>query len=463
MATKSQYDCGFLDALVTKGRVNFEASSREQYSLDASPHEPSLPDVVVWPASTEEVSRVLAAANDRGIPVTPWSGGSGLEGNAIPVEGGILLNMFDMKGVDVRQADLQCVSKPGVVYDDLNDQLASYGLRFPPGISSGHLATIGGMIATNASGFNSVRYGETRDHILRLEVVLPDGRVIECGKNVIKTSSGYSLKDLFIGSEGTLGVVTEATLSLTGIPEHKHAALVTFPTIRDACQAVAEIIGFGLRPGAIEYMDPSAIELINEYSGTELPIEPTLIIEIHANNSGISDDVDFAKSICMDNEATTWESAGGEDIDEIWQARREMYDSAREYRPDWDIGIVGDVVVPISKYPEIGTVVAEISEELDIVCPCVGHAGDGNLHYTPVVDQDDPDMVERAHELNERVVSAALDLGGTATGEHGIGTGKRKFMDREHGPAVDVMRTIKTALDPNGIMNPRKVLPDERD
>lgn len=459
MAVDSQYDCTFLEDLITEGHLSFAASRREQYSQDASPHPPSMPDVVVWPHTTDEVSRVLAAANDRQIPVTPWSGGSGLEGNAIPVDGGIVLNTFEMKAIDVRPADLQATAQAGVIYDSLNEALASDGLRFPPGISSGDLATIGGMVATNASGFNSVRYGETRDHVLSVEAVLPDGRVIECGRNVIKTSSGYSLKDLFIGSEGTLGVVTEATLGLAGIPERKHAALVTFPTIRNACQAVSEIIRYGLRPGAIEFIDPTAITLINEYSDLGLDVEPTLIIEIHANNSGLDDDVAFAESICKDNAATTWESAGEDEMDEIWQARRDAYESARGYRADWDIGIVGDVVVPISKYPEIATVVAETSEDLDLVCPCVGHAGDGNLHYTPLVDPDDSEMVARAHELNERVVSAALDLGGTATGEHGIGTGKRKFMAREHGPALAVMETIKRSLDPNEIMNPGKLFP----
>ncbi|MDY6818940.1 MAG: FAD-binding oxidoreductase [Halobacteriales archaeon] len=451
----------FLEDIVEEGRVSFEASQREQFAQDASAHEPSMPDAIVWPGSPEETARVLAAANERSIPVTPWSGGSSLEGNSIPVAGGIVLNTFEMKDIEVRPEDLQAVVGAGVVYDELNEELARHGLRFPPGISSGDVATIGGMIATNASGFNAVRYGETRDHVLRVEVALPDGRVIECGRDVIKTSSGYSLKDLMIGSEGTLGVVTEATLSLAGIPEKKRAALVTFPSSTAACQAVSEIIRFGLKPGALEFIDAPAIEVINGYSATELPVSPTLIIELHGNNAGIEEDVEFARGICEDNGAETWEAAAEENMDEIWQARRDAYPAMRTYREEWDVALTGDIVVPISSYPEIVDQVTAVSEELDLMCPCVGHAGDGNLHYTPLVDPDDEAMVERAHELNRRIVEEAIDMGGTATGEHGIGMGKRKFMRREHGAGIDVMRAIKDALDPNGIMNPGKVLPEE--
>lgn len=459
MPSTPDLDYGFLDDVVRSGRVAFEQSRREQYSQDASPHPASMPDVVVWPADTGEVSGVVAGANERGIPITPWSGGSGLEGNAIPVAGGIVLNTKDMTDVEVRAPDLQAVVGAGVVYDDLNDTLTNYGLRFPPGISSGALATIGGMVATNASGFNSVGYGETRDHVLRLEVVLPDGRVIECGRNVVKTSAGYSLKDLFVGSEGTLGVVTEATLSVAGLPEYKHGALITFPTPADASRAVAEIIGFGLQPGALEFLNTSAVELLNDHGDMDLPEAPALIIELHANNQGITEDVAFARQICEDNGARRWDAAADAEMDRIWQARRDAYEAARAYRQDWDIVLVGDVVVPISNYPDIVTAVVEESTALDLVCPAVGHAGDGNIHYTPVADPHDENMIERAHELNERVVNAALDLGGTSTGEHGIGVGKRHFMEREHGEALSVMRAIKNTLDPNGIMNPGKVLP----
>jgi D-lactate dehydrogenase (cytochrome) len=456
-----RYDCRFVSEVVTEGRVSFTEGQREQFTEDASPHEGPLPDAVVWPGSTGEVSRVLAAANERGVPVTPWSGGSSLEGNPIPVAGGIVLNTYEMEDLAVRPDDLQATVGPGIVYDDLNEALAAHGLRFAPGISSGDVATIGGMIANNASGFNAVRYGETRDHVLRLEVVLPDGRVVECGRDVVKTSAGYSLKDLFVGSEGTLGVVTEATLSLEGIPQYKWAALVTFESAREASQAVSDTIRFGARPGAIEFMDALTVEIVNEYSGTGLDETPTLIVELHGDNSGIDEDVEFVRGICEDNGATGWSAAGEDEMDEIWQARRDVYHATKAYREEWDIAVVGDVVVPISKYPDIVERVVEESEAMGLVCPSVGHAGDGNLHYTPLVDTDDEEAIERALELNDRIVAAAVEMGGTATGEHGVGIGKRKFMRKEHAAGVDLMRDIKDLIDPNGIMNPGKVIPEE--
>ncbi len=456
------HDCGFLADIVPDGRVDFEASRREEFAVDASPHDPTLPDAVVWPHTTEEVSAVLAAANERGVPVTPWSGGSSLEGNSIPAAGGIVLNTFEMDDVSVSPADLQATVGPGIVYDDLNDHLGGYGLRFPPGISSGDVATIGGMIANNASGFNAVKYGETRDHVRQLEVVLPDGEVIRCGRGVVKTSSGYSLKDLFVGSEGTLGVVTEATIGLTGIPEHKRAALVTFPSDVAATSAVSEMIGFGLEPAAVEYLDVLTVEMINAYrESVSLREEPTLILEFHANTSGIDEDVEFARDICEDNDASGWEAADESEMDRIWQARRDALPAYRAYDADMETALLGDIVVPISQYPEIVETIVTLREELDLVVPCVGHAGDGNLHFTPLVEPDDDAAMERAHEFNDRVIERTLELGGTATGEHGVGVGKRKFMRAEHGNAVDLMGTIKDSIDPNGIMNPGKVLPDE--
>jgi D-lactate dehydrogenase (cytochrome) len=458
----ADYDCRFLADVVPDDRVDFEESRREEFAVDASPHDPTLPDAVVWPASTEEVSGVLAGASERGIPVTPWSGGSSLEGNAIPASGGIVLNTFRMDDVSVSPADLQATVGPGVVYDDLNEQLGTHGLRFPPGISSGDVATIGGMIANNASGFNAVKYGETRDHVRRLEVVRPDGEVITCGSGVVKTSSGYSLKDLFVGSEGTLGVITEATIAVSGIPEHKRAALVTFPTRVDATSAVSEMVGFGLEPAAVEYVDELSLGMINDYRPeVSLREEPTLILEFHGNTSGLDEDVAFARDICEDNDATSWDEAGEAEMDRIWQARRDALPAIRAHEPDTDVAILGDIVVPISAYPDIVARVAEVSEELDLLTPCVGHAGDGNLHFTPVVPEDDEDAWDRARELNRRIVEETIDLGGTATGEHGVGRGKRKFMDREHGAALDLMREIKETIDPVGIMNPGKVLPEE--
>jgi D-lactate dehydrogenase (cytochrome) len=455
-----RFDCEFVGQILSEGRVQFNKSVREQYSSDASVHPPSLPDAVVWPGSTEDVAAVLAAANERGVPVTPWSGGSSLEGNAIPVNGGIVLNVTELKSVDVDPENLQVTVGSGVIYDDLNETLGRHGLRFPPGISSGDIATIGGMIANNASGFNAVRYGETRDHVRRLEVVLPDGRTVQCGRNVAKTSAGYSLKDLFVGSEGTLGVVTEATLSVTGIPERKHAAIVTFPTEEDACRAVFETIRFGLRPGAIEYVDAESVGYANEYGEYGLEAAPTLIIELHGNNDGIKDDVAFLQSICEDNGAQSWRDEGSDRMRTVWQARRDIYYAYQSHNEAWTVAADGDVVVPISRYPDIVETVRDIAERYDMPIPCCGHAGDGNLHYSPLIDVDHQDAVQRVELANREIIETAIRMGGTSTGEHGIGLGKTQFLKTEHGEAVDVMRTIKQSLDPNGIMNPGKVFPD---
>lgn len=455
------HDCSFVVDVITEGRVSTDDEILITHSKDEGPHDAHRPDVVVWPGSVTEISALLSAANDRGVPVTPWSGGTSIEGNPIPVEGGIVLNTYEFDEITVRNDDLQAVVGPGVVYDDLNATLKPHNLRFAPGIAAGDIATIGGMIANNASGLNAVRYGVTGDHVLRLEVVLPDGRIIECGRDVPKTTAGYNLKDLFIGSEGTLGVITEATLSLEGVPSHRHAALVTFRSSVTASQAVSAIMGSGLKPGALEFMDTQLVRLLNEYrEDADFPESPLLLIELHGDAGDLSAQMNSVRTICEEHDAIQWSEADEGEIETIWRVRRDAYPAACEYYPDRTVGVIGDVVVPISNYPEIVRRIEEISETLDLLTPCVGHAGDGNIHFLPVVDTSDENAMDRVHELNEKVVGAALELGGTATGEHGIGIGKRKFMREEHGDGVDIMRGIKDVIDPNGIMNPGKTLPD---
>lgn len=462
MGHDHDYDCSFVADVITEGRVSTAEDVLDAHAKDEGPHKAHRPDVVVWPDSTREIATLLAEANDRAVPVTPWSGGTSIEGNPIPVAGGIVLNTYEFDDITVRHDDLQAVVGPGVVYDDLNEALAPYNLRFAPGIAAGDIATIGGMIANNASGLNAVRYGVTGDHVLRLEIVLPDGRIIECGRDVPKTTAGYNLKDLFIGSEGTLGVITEATLSLEGIAQHRHAALVTFPSSVAASRAVSTIIGSGLKPGALEFMDTQLVELLNDYNDdADFPVAPLLLIELHGNSGDLSTQMDRVRTICNDHEALEWSEADTDDIESIWRARRDAYPAACEYYADRTVGVIGDVVVPISKYPEIVRRIETISDELELLTPCVGHAGDGNIHFLPVVDTDDPATMDRVQKLTDAVVSAALELGGTATGEHGIGIGKRKFMRQEHGDAVDVMSDIKDVIDPTGIMNPGKTLPSD--
>lgn len=456
-----KHDCSFVADVVTDGRISTDDETLAVYSNDEGPHEAHRPDVVVQPDSVTEIAGVLATANERSVPVTPWSGGTSIEGNPIPVAGGIVLDTYEFDDVTVREDDLQAVVGPGVIYDDLNEKLAPHDLRFAPGIAAGNIATIGGMIANNASGLNAVRYGVTGDHVRRLEVVLPNGRVIECGRDVPKSTAGYNLKDLFVGSEGTLGVITEATLSLEGIARQRHAALVTFPSSVAASRAVSTIMASGLKPGALEFMDTQLVELLNEYNDdADFPVGPLLLIELHGAGGDPSAPMDQVRSICEEHDAARWSEADTADSETIWRVRRDAYPAACEYHADRTVGVIGDVVVPISKYPDIVGRIEDISEELGLLTPCVGHAGDGNVHFLPIVDTEDSGAMDRVRELNDEVVSAALELGGTSTGEHGIGIGKRKFMRQEHSDAVDVMQDIKDVIDPNGIMNPGKTLPD---
>ena len=457
-----QHDCSFVPDVLTNGRSSTEESVLEAHSRDEGPHEGHRPDIVVWPDSVGEIADLLAAANERAIPVTPWSGGTSIEGNPIPVSGGIVLDTYDFDEIEVRPDDLQAVVGPGVVYDDLNGELRSSNLRFAPGIAAGDVATIGGMIANNASGLNAVRYGVTGDHVLRLEVVLPDGRVIQCGRDVPKSTAGYNLRDLFVGSEGTLGVITEATLSLEAIARHRRAGLVTFPSSVKASQAVSAVMASGLTPAALEFIDARLVELLNAYTDdADLPIAPLLLIELHGDSGGLGPQMDRVRTICEAHDAVRWSEAGIDDIDTVWRVRRDAYPAACEYYADRTVGVIGDVVVPISKYPEIVRRIESISTDLDVVTPCVGHAGDGNVHFLPIVDVEDPEAMASVRKLNDEIVGAALALGGTATGEHGTGIGKRKFMRQEHGDAVDLMIGIKDLIDPNGIMNPGKTLPED--
>ncbi|MFB6113425.1 MAG: FAD-binding oxidoreductase [Halodesulfurarchaeum sp.] len=454
------YDCSFLEESLPPGRYSLDRSTREQYSTDESPHPPSIPDAVANPRTTEEVATVLSAASERGVPVVPWSGGSSIEGNPIPVEGGIVLDTFEMDDVRIHAEDRQAVVGPGVVYDDLNETAASAGLRFAPGIAAGDLATVGGMIANNASGLNAVKYGQTREHVLRLEVALPNGQVLELGSDVVKTASGYSLRDLFVGSEGTLGVVTEATVSLEPIPNARRAAIASFETREAAGEAVAAVMRSGITPGAIEYLDTRAIAMVGERTTVDVPDAPTIILEVHGESrEGAEAALNALRNRCDTAECTEWHTASGENIADIWQARRDVYPAACEYREDATVAVIGDVTVPVSKYPSIIEKTVAAADDLDVTTPCVGHAGDGNLHFLPIADLDDDDEVARAMDLNDRLVEAAIEMGGTTTGEHGVGIGKRQFMRDEHGDAVDLMRKVKETVDPNGVMNPGKVLP----
>jgi D-lactate dehydrogenase (cytochrome) len=449
-----------LAAIVGEERVSRREADLTAHSADESWAPPALANVVVWPLSTQEIADILRYANEKEIPVVPWSGGSSLEGNPIPVRGGILLALYRMNEiVEVREADLQVVVQPGVVYDDLNAELRRLGMFFPPAPGSSDVATIGGMVANNSSGMRSVRYGVTRRYVLKLEVALPGGRVIEIGSNAKKSTSGYDLVGLFTGSEGTLGVVTEITLRVTGLPESVAAAVIPFETLPQATEAVYEGARYGLEASAIELLDAPVIRVTNAQQGLSLLEKPTVFIEFHGSEAYVQDQVEYLREIAHDNGCLDFQLATGyESRQELWSARQAAHDSMKLSHPGCTM-IAGDACVPISKFGDVVQFAHDLGEETGVTIYVFGHAGDGNLHTEAIGYKDDEEQFARAVEATDAIVNYALQAGGTVAGEHGIGFMKRHFMSQEHGESLEVMRSIKALFDPKGIMNPGKVFP----
>lgn len=460
-------DCSFLADLDLDGEVSFGDSVRETHAADFEAEERGMgvtPDAVVWPESTADVSAVLAAANDRRVPVTPYAAGTSLEGNAVPAHGGISLDLSRMDSVlDVRPDDFQVDVEPGVYGSMVDEAVAEHGMFFPPLPSSGDISTVGGMIANDASGMKTVRYGEVADWVLEIEAVLADGSVIEAGSKAVKTSSGYNLKDLLVGSEGTLGVVTRATLELAGRPEQVRGGRALFPTLDDATEAVFDAVRSGVDVAKIELLDQASARMANDYTGTDLPDVPMVFVEFHANH-GVEREIEFCRTVFEAHDVQQFEIADEEAMDDLWQARRDLAFAIQTYDPDLTALHPGDVTVPIGSYPEMVQYVTDLADEHDLLVPCFGHAGDGNLHYSVLVDESDDEQVEAAAAVYDATVEKAIELGGTATGEHGIGLGKREFLEAEHGSeAVEAMRAIKRALDPRDTLNPGKMFPETID
>jgi len=452
-------DLEFLKSLVGPERLSVGTSVLDLHSRDESYHRGYRPDAVVWPKETEEVAAIVKLANEKLFPVTPWGAGTSLEGNPLPTQGGLVLDFGQMDQVlEVRPGDFQVDVQAGVKYKDMNRILARHGLFFPP--DPGANATIGGMVANNSSGIRTVKYGSTRDNVLRLTVVLATGEVFRAGSCSHKTSSGYDLVRLMVGSEGTLGIVTEITLRLAGIPEKFSAAIVTFGSVQDAADSVYEIMGSGLIPAALELLDSETIGAINRDGKVSLAEKPTLFIEFTGSSDiGLEEDLKLAQQICEDHGALCFQSGvGREERNRLWEARHDAFESLKRSNPGLDI-LIMDTAVPLSKYPGMLEYARRVVESYGLKAYGFGHAGDGNLHLNIVGDMGNGEFVERMNRANEEIVSHAISLGGTATGEHGIGIGKRRFMAQEHGEGVEVMRKIKNLLDPNGILNPGKILP----
>jgi D-lactate dehydrogenase (cytochrome) len=357
---------------------------------------------------------------------------------------------------DIRPADLQADVQPGVLRKSLNKEAGRYGLFFPP--DPGADATIGGMIANNASGVQTVKYGATKDYVMRMTVVLPGGDVIHTGCRAPKTSSGYDLTRLFVGSEGTLGVVTDATLRLAGIPSHHLAATIAFEDLASASAAVAAMIGSGLEPAALELLPPILIRLMNRENGLDLAETPSLFCEFHGiSAASLTETEALTRELCTDLGAVSF-AFGVEEARrrEIWRARHEAWETIHRAHPGKDTLIV-DAAVPISAYPQMVVFAQEKVDELRVLGYVFGHAGDGNLHVVMVGDPADPDEWAALETVNEAIVEQAVLRGGTCTGEHGVGIGKRKFMALEHGEAYRLMKQIKDLVDPKGLMNPDKI------
>ena len=443
--------------LVSQDRFATGRSSLELHIHDISPHTGVLPSAILWPVSTEEVSKILEWSYIHNMPVTPWGAGTSTEGNPVPAVGGLVINMTRMNSIcDIREDDLQVDVQPGVFRKELNSKLASSGLFFP--VDPGADATIGGMIANNASGVKTVKYGATKDYVMMMTIVLPGGKIIRTGSRAHKSSSGYDLSRLFVGSEGTLGIVTEATLRLSGVPSAHLAATVVFNDLESASEAVAMIIASGLEPAALELLTEELIHLMNEEKGLSLIEKPSLFCEFH----GISDETllettEMVKELCEDCGAIEYQH-GIEAMQRknLWQARHDAWETIHRAHPGKKTLIV-DAAIPISKYPEMVLFSKQVVLEQGVPGYVFGHAGDGNLHVVLVGDPDSQEEWLKLETINQRIVEQAIALDGTCTGEHGIGIGKRKFMKLEHGSSYDLMKEIKMLIDPKNLMNPGKI------
>lgn len=459
------YDCAFLSELDVS--VSYTESDRESHAADFGSEAFGFgvtPDAVVRPESTEEVSAVLSAATEHGVPVTPYAAGTSLEGNPVAAHHGISMNMMEMDSVlDVRPADFQIDVEPGLIGSVINETVEAHDLFFPPMPAANDIATIGGMIANDASGMTTVKYGEVSDWVLELQVVLADGSVITAGSKAIKTSSGYNVKELFVGSEGTLGVVTRATLELERLPRQTRGGRAIFPTLDQATEAVFDAVRSGVDVATIELIDGLSARMANAHLDAGLPDAPMVFLEFHS--PGVETAVSRCESVFERHDAERFEITADDDrMDELWTARRELAIALQVYDPELRPLHPGDVTVPISKYPEIIRYAKSLGEQHDLLVPCFGHAGDGNVHYSVFVDHDDPEMVERGEEVYRSVVEKAIEFGGTATGEHGVGMGKREYLVTEHGEeSVEAMRQLKRAFDPHDTLNPGKIFPETAD
>jgi len=449
-----------LKSVVGEEWVSTDAAELYVYGSDSSIHQ-GRADAVVKPGSIEEVQGVVRVADKHAIPVTPRGSGTSLAGNAVPARGGIVLDMKRMDTIiRISLGDLYAVVEPGVINDALNAELAKDGFFFPPTPASGKVATIGGMIGNNASGSRALKYGTTKDAVLGMKVVLANGELVEFGTRTIKHSSGYHLERLIIGSEGTLGIVVEATLKITPVPGNRALALASFPRLENAGQGVSNLMASGMLPSSIEIMDKVCIDAVNKSMGTGLPeCEALLLVEVDGHPVAVKEDIEKVGQIlketgAMDVEYTT----EAERMEQLWDGRRGILPSLSRFGDAWvSMSLADDMDVPLSRMAETVKAFQDIAKRNDIIIGTYGHAGDGNVHTKVLFDPKKAGDWERAKKAVDEVYQAVAGVGGTTSGEHGIGLSKAKYMKLERSDSLEVMKAIKKALDPKGILNPGKL------
>jgi D-lactate dehydrogenase (cytochrome) len=440
-------------------RVTTSAAVRDQHGKDEGWHAPAAPDAVVFAETIEDVVTTVKACARHRVPLIAFGAGTSLEGNITALHGGVTLDLSRMTAIlEVNVDDLDCRVQAGVTRSALNRTLVRDGLFFP--IDPGADATLGGMTATRASGTNAVRYGTMKDNVLGVTAVLADGSIMRTGSRARKSSAGYDLTRLLVGSEGTLAVIVEVALRLYGLPEVIGGAVCSFATLDGAVRTVIEAIQLGIPVARLEFLDEVQVEACNRYSGIGLPVSPLLLVEFHGSQVTVTDHAAGFSELAAANGGGDWRwTTDAGERDRLWEARHQAYYAAKALRPG-TLAIPTDVCVPISQLARCITETRADIDGMGLTAPIVGHVGDGNFHVLVLFDPDDADEVERAQLLNDRVVARAQAMGGTCTGEHGIGHGKIGFMAAEHDPAsLATMTAIKRGLDPAGILNPGKVIP----
>ena len=429
----------------------------DRHGRDESFHASAAPELVVFPGTNDEVASIVKQCADSDTPVIPFGVGTSLEGHVAALHGGVCVDLSMMNEVlEINPGDLDVRVQAGVTRKQLNAELARHGLFFP--VDPGADATLGGMVATGASGTNAVRYGTMRENILGLTVVMPNGEIVLTGGRARKSSSGYDLTRLFCGSEGTLGVITEVQLKVYGLPAAHSAGVCAFKTLEGAVDSVISIIQMGIPVARVEFLDEVQVRAVNAYSKLSYAELPTLFFEFHGTEASVIEQSESVAEI-------TAEYGGGEFLwstkqeeqNQLWQARHDAYYAGMALRPGCN-GWPTDVCVPITRLTECIQLTKIDVEETGVIAPIVGHVGDGNFHLLLLVDTDNPDEMATAKGINDRLVKRAIEMGGTSTGEHGIGSGKLPYMALEHGASLDLMRQVKLAFDPKNIMNPGKVI-----